>query len=90
MGASGYLDKIRYTNTKTLKNYLLGNYVEDREIIGEKENMDYEIMLGLRKIDGINLTDFKNKFGKKLEEVYNVKPLLKSKELIKKKRLYFY
>ncbi len=47
-------------------------------------------MLGLRKIDGINVTDFKNKFGKKLEEVYNVKPLLKSKELIKKKRLYFY
>ena len=46
-------------------------------------------MLGLRKIDGINLTDFKNKFGKKLEEVYNVKPLLKSKELIKKKDYIF-
>ena len=37
----------------------------------------------------LNLTDFKNKFGKKLEEVYNVKPLLKSKELIKKKDYIF-
>ena len=85
LGASGYVDKIRYTNTKTLKKYLLGDYVEDREIIGEKENMDYEIMLGLRKLDGINVNDFKKKFGKNLEDVYNIKPLLKSKELIKKK-----
>lgn len=89
LGASGYLDKIRYTNTKTLKKYLLGDYVEDREIIGEKENMDYEIMLGLRKLDGINMIDFQNKFGKKLEDVYNIKPLLKSKELIKKKNYIF-
>ena len=28
---------------------------------------------------------FKKKFGKNLEDVYNIKPLLKSKELIKKK-----
>ncbi len=89
LGASGYMDKIRYTNTKNLKDYLLGNYVKDREIIGEKENMDYEIMLGLRKMDGINLEDFKNKFGKKMEDVYNIRPLLKSKELIKKKGYVF-
>ncbi len=85
LGASGYIDKIRYTNTKNLKDYLLGNWVKDREIIGSKENMDYEIMLGLRKLDGINLESFKNKFGVELESVYNIKPLLKSKELIKKK-----
>lgn len=47
--------------------------------------MDYEIMLGLRKLDGINLDEFKKKFGIELENAYNIKPLLKSKELIKKK-----
>ena len=85
LGASGYIDKIRYTNTKNLKDYLLGKYVKTKEIIGEKENMDYEIMLGLRKCQGINLTDFYQKFGKNLEDVYDIKVLLKSKELIKKK-----
>ena len=54
-------------------------------MLGEKEVMDYEIMLGFRKLDGINIVDFKNKYGKDIEEVYNIKPLLKSKELIKKK-----
>lgn len=85
LGASGYIDNIRYTNTKNLKDYLLGNVVKDKEMLGEKEVMDYEIMLGLRKLDGINIVDFKNKYGKDIEEVYNIKPLLKSKELIKKK-----
>jgi len=85
LGASGYVDKIRYTNTKNLKDYLLGNWVKEKEIIGDKEKMDYEIMLGLRKLDGINLENFKEKFGIELEKAYNIEPLLKSKELIKKK-----
>ena len=42
-------------------------------------------MLGLRKLDGINLENFKKKFGIELEKAYNIEPLLKSKELIKKK-----
>lgn len=89
LGASGYVDEIRYTNTKNLKDYLLGNWVQEKEIIGEKEKMDYEIMLGLRKLDGINLDEFKKKFGIELENAYNIKPLLKSKELIKKKGYIF-
>ena len=85
LGAAGYIDKIRYSNTKNLKDYLLGSYVKDKEIIGEKENMDYEIMLGLRKLQGINIDNFKKKFGKNIEDVYNIKPLLKSRELLKKR-----
>lgn len=85
LGASGYIDKIRYENTKNLKDYLLGNYVKTREIIGEKENMDYEIMLGLRKMKGINIKAFHEKFNKDIFDVYNLKPLLKSKELLKNK-----
>lgn len=85
LGASGYLDNIRYTNTKNLKDYLLGNWVKEKEMLGEKEKMDYEIMLGFRKLSGINIAEFKQKFGKDIESVYNLKPLLKSKELLKKK-----
>lgn len=85
LGASGYIDDVRYENTKNLKDYLLGNYVNSREIVGIKEKMDYEIMLGLRKLDGINLSDFKLKYGKDLREVYDIKELLKNKELVIKK-----
>ena len=85
LGAAGYIDDIRYQNTKNLKEYLLGNYVDSKEILGEKEKMDYEIMLGLRKLSGIDIKEFKNKYGKDIEEVYNLKELFKNKDLIKKK-----
>lgn len=85
LGASGYIDKVRYENTKNLKDYLLGNYVKTREIVGIKEEMDYEIMLGLRKMRGISIKHFKEKFNQDIFEVYDLKPLLKSKELIKRK-----
>ena len=41
-------------------------------------------MLGLRLIKGINLQEFFDKYEVNLQEVYNIKPLLKTKELIYK------
>lgn len=89
LGAAGYIDDIRYQNTKNLKEYLLGNYVLEKEILGLKEKMDYEIMLGLRKLKGINILEFKNKYNMDIEEVYDLKQLLKNKDLIKKKGYIF-
>ncbi len=85
LGAAGYIDDIRYENTKNLKEYLLGNYVKNKEILGKKEKMDYEIMLGLRKLAGINIQEFKEKYDEDIEKVYNLAPLFKNKDLIKKK-----
>jgi len=39
-------------------------------------------MLGLRKIDGINLNNFKNKYNKDLFDVYDIDNLIKEKYLI--------
>lgn len=85
LGAAGYIDDIRYENTKNLKEYLLGNYVSNKEILGKKEKMDYEIILGLRKLDGINIKAFEEKYGEDIEKVYNLELLFKNKDLIKKK-----
>lgn len=82
LGASGYVDNIRYTNTKNLKDYLLGIFVKEKEILGEKEIMDYEIMLGLRKLEGIDIQNFYEKYHRDINEVYNIKPLIKSRELM--------
>ena len=85
LGAAGYIDDIRYENTKNLKEYLLGNYVKKKEILSKKEKMDYEIILGLRKLKGINIQKFKEKYDEDIEKVYNLAPLFKNKDLIKKK-----
>ena len=89
LGAAGYIDDIRYQNTKNLKEYLLGNYVAENEILGKKEKMDYEIMLGLRKLSGIDVNKFREKYGEDIESVYDLKTLYKNKDLIKKKNHIF-
>ncbi|MEG0977529.1 MAG: radical SAM family heme chaperone HemW [Bacilli bacterium] len=84
LGASGYITGIRYDNTKSLNDYLKGNIVLNKEILSQKEKMDYEIMLGLRKLSGINKEEFFKKYNISLEDAYNIKPLLKNKYLVDK------
>ena len=41
-------------------------------------------MLGLRKIKGINLVEFFNKYEVNMQDVFPIKPLIKNKDLIYK------
>ncbi len=83
--ASGYVDKIRYTNTRSLSKYFAGDYSNEKNILTEKDIMDNHLMLGFRLIKGINLTEFEKLYHIKMEEAYPIKPLLKNKDLILKK-----
>lgn len=85
LSASGYIDGIRYTNTLNLTKYLNHEPDGSRELLTPTDVLDNEIMLGLRKLEGINLAEFEKKYGISLEETYPVTPLLKKKELIKKR-----
>lgn len=85
LGAAGYVDKIRYENTKSFKQYLLGNCVKEKEFVGKAEQMKYEVMLGLRKLEGINKKDFLEKYGIPFEKAFNITPLIKNKDLVEKK-----
>lgn len=82
LGASGYIHGFRYENTRNLNKYLNGSWHNYEELLSEEAKMNDEIMLGLRKIKGINLTEFKNKYNKDLLEAYDIKELLNNKELI--------
>ena len=84
MGASGYVNNLRYTNTKKITDYLKGNYCFYKEVLSKKDKMIYEMILGLRKSEGVNEQLFYNKYGKTIEEVFNIDILLKQKKLIKK------
>ena len=46
--------------------------------------MEDEVMLGLRKIKGINVEEFYEKYNVNIQDVFPVKPLLKNKELVYK------
>ncbi len=84
LGAHGYIHGLRYQNTRSLTNYLENKYILEENILSKKEIMENELMLGLRKTKGINLSDFFDKYEINLQEVFDIKPLLKSKDLIYK------
>ena len=83
-GASGYTSGVRYDNTRSLSEYLKGNIKSVENLISRENEMEYEVMLGLRKTNGINVREFYNKFNVNIQDVFPVKPLLRSEELIYK------
>ena len=89
LNASGFLENVRYENTRNLTKYLKEDVNRNQTILSKQDFMDNEIMLGLRKLKGISLSEFKEKYGCNLECVYPIKPLLKNKDLICKKGYIF-
>lgn len=85
LGASGYKDAFRYTNTKNLHEYIAGNFKQESLLMSYKDQMDNEIMLGLRKIEGINVDEFYNRYGENIQDIYPVRELMATNDLIYKK-----
>ena len=82
VGASGYIDGIRYQNTKSLTSYFKGKRVIKEEVLSKDDKMYNEIMLGFRKMDGINVEDFFIKYEKNIQEVFDFNKCLKEEEII--------
>ena len=63
LSASGYLDNVRYKNTSNFTQYISFKNEIEKEIVTDKDNREYEIMLRLRTIYGLDLTavDLKDK-----------------------------
>ena len=84
LGASGYINGFRYENTQNIKEYLNGDYHQNESLLSKQEIMEYELMLGFRKLSGINLQEFYDKYGINMQEVFPIKPLVRNKDLIYK------
>lgn len=89
LGASGYIDGFRYENTRNLNKYLDGIYHKNEELLSIDDKMYDEVMLGLRKLKGINLKEFKDKYGVELSNKFYIDDLVKNKELIIKNEYLF-
>lgn len=73
-GASGYVDGVRYKNHGPIRHYLSaveeGNARFTEEHLSQKEQMEEEMFLGLRKKSGVSMARFEEKFGRSFDGLY--------------------
>lgn len=88
-GAHGYLNNIRYVNHGPIQHYLeplkknLSPIIYKNQIT-RKNKIEEEMILGLRTMNGVNLSKFKNKYGKPITDYYgNEIQVLQQRELLK-------
>lgn len=67
LGASAYIDNRRVSNTRSLNKYLEGNYLLEEEILEKEDLVYYDIILNLRKSDGIDLDKLYSKYKVSIE-----------------------
>lgn len=89
LGAGGYINNIRYTNTRSMNHYLEGKYLLEEDKLTKLEEMQNEMILGLRKMEGVNINKFKEKFNQNIEDTFEIKKLLEEEKLIKKDNFIF-
>ena len=76
LGSGGYINNIRYTNTRSINNYIAGKYKIYEEQLTKKEKEEYEMILGLRKVSGVKKLEFYNKYNKNIEDVFDIKKMI--------------
>ena len=82
LGASGYINNIRYDNTRSFNKYINGDYIQESHKLKKIETIENEFILGLRKIKGINKKEFKNKYNKDIKNIEIVNKLLGENKLL--------
>ncbi len=82
LGAHGYIENIRYENTRSINNYGSGHYRYKEKVVNKNEQMEYEMILGLRKISGINKQYFKDKYKIDIYQAFPLNKLINNKDLI--------
>ena len=91
IGASGYVNGIRYTNKSNLTKYNQGIRDYEKEEVTEEIKKEEYIMLHLRKFKGILLSDYKKVFGKDFyEEFKDILDPFISQNLFKKTKYRIY
>ncbi len=77
LSAHGYINNIRNENTRNLNKYLRGEYRLNELLVSNREEMENEIILGLRKLEGVSISKFKNKYNKDIFDEFNFNEVLK-------------
>ena len=78
LGAASYINNYRNNNTRSINQYLKANYIKEKEYISIKDKEEYEILLNLRKSEGISLIKFKDLYNVDFTSKYKIENLLKN------------
>lgn len=84
LGASSYIDGVRYSNKTNIYDYIeaseaydrndtAGNHWMDEETLQSRtrnDEMEEFMFLGLRMTDGVSLADFEERFGTRMDLIY--------------------
>lgn len=71
VSAHGYIDGIRYSNTKNLQDYLTKPEPQiEQHKLSKQEQLEEKIFLGLRLSQGININDINREFEINFEDKY--------------------
>ena len=73
--AAGLIGNVRYSDIRDVNKYIelngdIGKLHENIEILTKEDAMEEFMFLGLRKMAGIDMNDFQNRFGMPIEKVY--------------------
>ncbi len=82
LGASSYILNRRINNTRSITKYLADKYILDYEKLNKSDIISYEMILGLRLIEGINKKSFLKKYNKDIYKLFNIKKLINDGLLI--------
>lgn len=96
-GAHSYVEGIRYRNVETIEEYIMlmetkGNAIVESHQNSIKDDIEEFIFMGMRKINGIEEKEFKNRFAIDIEEIYkDVIIKYESEKLLERKsgRIFF-
>ena len=73
VGASGYINQVRYDHTKSVVHYNQGKRIINQEKISLKDSQFYHLMLGLRLEEGVNIAKFNQIYKQDLLVLYKDK-----------------
>ena len=76
LGASGYLNDVRYSNTRSITHYLQKKYRYEEEVLSIYDKMEYEVILNLRTEFGISKEQFFAQYHRQLVDLYDYSKLV--------------
>ena len=84
VGAHGYINNMRYENTRSLNKYFDCNFRLEELLVSIQEEMENEVILGLRKLKGISISKFREKYEKDIKDVFKIENAIKLGYLVEK------
>ena len=82
LGASKYINNKRITNTRNMSKYNNGKYSDYAELLTKDDIITYEMILGLRLLEGIEKKEFKDKYGVSIDKYFDIDDMIKKGLLI--------